>query len=213
MELTSIPFFASLNDEQLSILKEIVREIDCQSGEILFLEGESSDAFYLVLIGEIRIVKGTTDGKEKILDIMTKGDFFGEMGVLEAKTRSASAYVRKKSRLLVIEKDDFVKVLKDNPEIALKIIVELSRRLRWANKEIEGLAFYDVETRLKNLFLRLAKKSEDEMIISRKLTHQVMAKYIGASRETVTRLINKMEDKALLEIKKNKIMLKNMDRW
>lgn len=210
-----IPLFSGLNSQQLAILNDITHVNDYSAGEILFLEGEPADAFYAILEGEIKIIKVTAEGKEIILEKMGKGDFFGEMGILEEKNRSATALINKKSKLLVLEKDNFVGFIKDNPEIALKIIIELSHRLRQANQEIEGLAFMDVETRLKRLLLRLAKKCKTNglMEIEREITHQEMAKYIGSSRETVTRLINKLETEGLLKIEEDKIILKNLERW
>ncbi len=213
--ITEIPLFSGLNSQQLSILNDITYVNDCSEGEILFLEGEPADALYVILDGEVKIIKVTAEGKEIILETMGKGDFFGEMGILEEKNRSATALINKKTKLLVLEKGNFIRFIKAYPEIALKMIVELSHRLRQANQEIEGLAFLDVKSRLKRLLLRLAKKSDGVglMEIAREITHQEMAKYIGSSRETVTRLLNRLETEGIIEVQENKIVLKNMERW
>ncbi len=215
-KLLEIPLFLGLSDKQLIELNEIANFNQYSAGEILFLEEDPADAFYAVLEGEVKIVKVTADGKEIILDTMVEGDFFGEMGILDERDRSATALISKKSRLMVLEKDNFIRFIKGNPEIALKIIIELSHRLRQANQGIEGLAFLDVESRLKRLLLRLAKKGKQgvsSLVLEKSITHQEMAKYIGSSRETVTRLINKLENQGFLKIEDSKIIMLNLERW
>ena len=212
-----VPLFAGLSKEQQLILEEIAAIKTYSAGETLFWEADPADAFYAVLAGEVKIVKLTSEGKEIILEMMVKGDFFGEMGIFEEKTRSATAVITRKSKLLVLERGDFIRFIKNNPELALKMIIELSHRLRQANQEIEGLAFSDAETRLKRLLLRLAgevsAKGRTELVINRTITHQELAKFIGASRETVTRLINKMTASGLIESTGGKINVKNLARW
>ena len=215
--LNQVPLFSGLNKKQLVMLDQIAKIKIYSTGEVLFLEADPADAFYAVLDGEVKIVKLTSAGKELILEIMVKGDFFGEMGLFGATSRSATALISRKSRLLVLERQEFVRFIKTNPEVALKMITELSHRLRQANQEIEGLAFYDVESRLKRLLLRLAgetkEKGRTDLVIKRSITHQELAKFIGSSRETVTRLLNKMAVSGLIAITDRKIILRNYEQW
>ncbi len=214
LELSSISLFADLNNEQLNVLSQIINIKEYKEGEFVFIEGGQSDVFYIIQTGKMKIVKSSIDGKEKILEIMTDGDFIGEMGVIEDKPRSANGVAITQLKLLYIEKGDFLKLIRNNPIIALKIIVELGRRLRRANKDIELLAFFDVETRLKDLFERMAVniKGSDVKVLD-KITHHQIADHIGTSRETVTRMINKMVDKKLIEIRKENIVLMNLEKW
>ncbi|ACL70565.1 Crp/Fnr family transcriptional regulator [Halothermothrix orenii] len=212
----SIPLFSGLNDEQLDLLKSITNKRRYKAGEILFFEGDKPDAFYIVVEGEIQIIKVSYDGKEKILEVMGPGDFFGEMAIIDSKGRSATARVIRDSSLLVVGNQEFLNLVREYPFIALKIIGELSRRLRQANQDIESLAFLDVETRLKKFFRRMTGEIRDNgeaVVIDRNITHQDIARFIGTSRETVTRIINKLKDKGLLEIKREKIILKDINKW
>lgn len=214
LELSSISLFNDLNNEQLNVLSQIIYIKEYKEGEFVFIEGGQSDVFYIIHTGKMKIVKSSIDGKEKILEIMTDGDFLGEMGVIEDKPRSANGVAITQLKLLYIEKGDFLKLIRNNPIIALKIIVELGRRLRRANKDIELLAFFDVETRLKELFERMAVSVEGSNVkVLEKITHHQIADHIGTSRETVTRLINKMVDKKLIEIRKDNIVLRNLEEW
>lgn len=211
-EMASIPLFSGLSQDQLNILKDITYVKEFEEGELLFLEGEESTTFYIILSGEVQIIKDSREGKEKILKIMEPGDFFGEMGIVEGKPRSATARASCKSKLLVYEKDDFLHFIKDNPEIAFNIIIELSHRLRLANNDIENLAFFDVQTRLLRILTRLGRKKGEGFIFERKITHHELAKMAGTSRETVTRILNKMEKEGLVKITDNKIYIKKFAR-
>ncbi|MDI3547330.1 MAG: family transcriptional regulator, cyclic receptor protein [Halanaerobiales bacterium] len=214
--ISNVPLFSGLNREEISLIREIAHIREYQSGKILFIEGDLSDAFYIVISGEVQIIKPSVEGKEKLLEIMKAGDFFGEMGIVDGRCRSATARVTKESSLMVLEKDDFLSLIKTNPEVALRIIVELSHRLRRANNDIENLAFLDVKTRLKNLFIRRAEKDgefEKELVLIERLTHEQLAKFIGTSRETVTRVMNKLESEGLIEVDKDKFILKKIENW
>jgi CRP/FNR family transcriptional regulator, cyclic AMP receptor protein len=215
IELT--PLFSSLDSLQKKILNEIIHIKEFKKNKIIFFEGDFADAFYIVQKGQVQIIKLCAEGKEKILSIMDPGDFFGEMGLIEGKKRSAMAKTSSVTSLIVLEKDKFLGFIRKNPEITLKIIVELSKRLRFSNQEVEELAFLDVESRLKRLFLRIAETFSDEnsneVLIIKKITHQEIGKLIASSRETVTRIINKMTEENLLEVKNNLIYLKNIDKW
>lgn len=213
LELTTISLFADLNRSQLVKLSNIINLKEYKIDDFVFVEGSISDVFYIILEGKMKIVKSSIDGKEKILEIMTKDDFLGEMGIIEDKPRSASGIAITPLKLLLIERENFLRLTRENPIIALKIIAELGKRLRKANKDIELLAFFDVESRLKELFERMAVNSEDsDGNVLEKITHQEIANHIGTSRETVTRLINKLLEKEMIEISKNNIIL-NKNKW
>lgn len=210
----NIQLFSGLNQEQLSKLERASRIKQYNKGHVLFLEGEESDVFYIVLKGEIKVSRVSPGGKEKILKIMGKGEYFGEMGVLESKRRSASAEViSSQAVLLILEGDSLKRLIKENPEIALKIIATLSERLRLANHEIENLAFRDVEGRLKDLFFRMARQGEKYAYIDKRITHEEIGKFIGTSRETVTRIVNKLQNRGLIEVQEDIIILKDIKKW
>lgn len=213
LKINDISLFSGMNQEQLESFKQFVYKKQFPEDKVLFLEGEKADAIYIILQGEVQIIKTSPEGKEKILKILVAGDFFGEMGVIEAEKRSAMAKTSRETTLLRLGKEQFLKYIKQNPEIAFNIIIELSHRLRLANKDIENLAFKEVEDRLKELLCRLADKSGADMVIRRKMTHRELAKLAGTSRETVTRIFSKWRQNNLIEDKGNKIYLINPSQW
>jgi CRP/FNR family cyclic AMP-dependent transcriptional regulator len=123
--LKSIELFSQIPSEDLAQVALITAEEAREPGEEIFAEGDSGDALYLVLEGKVRIHKG-----EREIAQLGERECFGEMALLDAAPRSASATARDPVRLLKISREDFQEIMSDKPEIALGIIKVLSRRLR-----------------------------------------------------------------------------------
>jgi CRP/FNR family transcriptional regulator, cyclic AMP receptor protein len=111
---------------------------DFSAGTVLFEEGQRGDFMYVVQSGEVEIRRMVGDS-ERVLAVLPPGEFFGEMAILNARPRSATAVVRVASRLLVIEGRTFEAMLRARPEIALRIIKSLALRLEAANQQVELL--------------------------------------------------------------------------
>src|SRR5512134_2526670 len=109
-----------------------------QAGTVLFHEGDEGDYMYIVQSGRVAIKKRVKDG-EAVLATMEKGDFFGEMAILERLPRSASAEVTEEGDLIVISSEEFGDMIKANPEIAVRLLRKYSIRLRETNKQIEQI--------------------------------------------------------------------------
>jgi hypothetical protein len=110
------------------------------AGEILFREGDEGDAMYIVRSARVAIKKRVKDGSEVTLAVLEKGDFFGEMSILERLPRSATAEVIEEGDLIVISSEVFGDMIKENPEIAIRMLRKYSIRLRETNKQIEQMA-------------------------------------------------------------------------
>ena len=111
---------------------------DFKAGTVLFEEGQPGDYMYVVTAGEVEIRRQVGE-TERVLAVLPPGEFFGEMAILTARPRSATAVVRVDSRLLVIEGSTFEAMLRARPEIALRIIKALALRLENANQHVELL--------------------------------------------------------------------------
>ena len=111
---------------------------DFQPGTVLFEEGQPGDYMYVVQSGEVEIRRQVGE-TQRVLAVLTAGEFFGEMAILNGRPRSATAVVRTEARLLVIEGKTFEAMLRARPEIALRIIKTIAARLESANQHIELL--------------------------------------------------------------------------
>ena len=108
-------------------------------GELIFNEGDSGDAMYVVIDGEVEIRKATSSSSTKTLISLHSGDIFGEMALIEQKSRSASAVAVKSTKALVLNQNLFESFIDTNPDFARKMIRVLSERLRKANSIIHNI--------------------------------------------------------------------------
>ena len=120
---------------------------ECAAGEVLFREGDQGDVMYVIREGVVRISKGSTDGEKRLADLGA-GEFFGEMSILNAKPRNATAEVIEPAKLLVINARTFEQMVKGNSEIAIRLIKKLALRLDSANELIEVLLHRDPKARV-----------------------------------------------------------------
>jgi uncharacterized membrane protein len=128
--LRHVPLFESLDDEAARKLCQLLEDIDCKAKTVLFRAGEEGNAMYLIEQGKVRISVQATDGHEMTLAELGRGDFFGEMALLDGQRRSADAIVAEDSRLAVLSREHFLSFLRSSPDIALEMLTALANRLR-----------------------------------------------------------------------------------
>lgn len=142
--LRSVPLFESLDDKAAQELCDLLDTLDCHTGQTLFRAGDAGDSMYLIERGMVRISMKSSDGEELILAELGRGDFFGEMALIERKARSANATAMEASRLLVLSRKHFLAFLGSSPNVALEMLTALSRRLRRTDELLHHLATRNV---------------------------------------------------------------------
>jgi len=128
--LRSVPLFASLDNDAARELRSLLTVREVADGASLFEAGDTGDAMYLIESGRIRIHLVDTSGHDVTLAELAGGDFFGEMALLDGKSRSASATVLEPARLAILSRDDFLSFVRRNPDVALKMLSAITNRLR-----------------------------------------------------------------------------------
>ncbi|HTG52877.1 MAG TPA: DUF1003 domain-containing protein [Candidatus Tectomicrobia bacterium] len=128
--LRQVPLFGSLDDEAAGELCSLLESLDSKAGAVLFRAGDEGDAMYLIERGKIRICLRAKDGHEVTLTELGRGDFFGEMVLLDGKPRSADARVVENARLAVLSRGHFLSFVRSNPNVALEMLTALTNRLR-----------------------------------------------------------------------------------
>ncbi len=191
--LKELPVFKGLSDSHLMQLSGdfIIRRIN--KGEAIFYQSDNSTDLYIVLEGAVRASLLNNEGEELILATFCKGDFFGEMSLLDGKPRSATMIAMEDASLGILKREKFLLAVKNDPMIAIDLLSAIVQRMRMANGMIESLAFLDVSQRLVKLLLQIAQTdgSKDKNGFSRvkKLTHRELAAHTGASREAITKVM------------------------
>ncbi|MBM3274393.1 MAG: Crp/Fnr family transcriptional regulator, partial [Candidatus Sericytochromatia bacterium] len=183
-------------------------------GSIVFYEDDPGTSCYIILEGKVKVVVNSPhDGREHILGILKRGDLFGEMSLIDGLMRSATAIAVEETQVVMIQREEFVKLLENMPKIALKLLVVLSRRLRSTDRHVESLAFLSAPGRVARLLLELGEEmgqtTPQGLTFETKMTRQEMANLTGTSRETFTRVLMEYQDRGLVEIDRNQFVLRN----
>jgi CRP-like cAMP-binding protein len=135
--LKYIPLFSELSDDDLrEIVKLAVRQVYKKDNMIL-IEEEIGSTMFIILDGRVKISRISDDGREVILSILSEGDFFGEMSILDGQNRSANVVTLEDARIMVIRREDFLQMLHDYPQIAINLLKELAGRLRRSDAQIK----------------------------------------------------------------------------
>jgi CRP/FNR family transcriptional regulator/CRP/FNR family cyclic AMP-dependent transcriptional regulator len=148
--LKLIEFFYSFTDEELEVVSRITEVISCREMEMIIKENESSKGLYFIVSGDFDVVKNIGGNKYKRLQRLNRGDFFGEMSILNDEKHSASVICRSNGTLLFISKNAFAEMSDTNSRFSLKIMKELAsilaRRLRHMNMKY-GMSVAQLESK------------------------------------------------------------------
>jgi CRP/FNR family cyclic AMP-dependent transcriptional regulator len=143
--LRHVPLFESLDDEAARRLCQLLDSIDCKERTFLFRAGDEGDAMYLIERGKVRICVQAADGHEMTLTELGRGDFFGEMALLDdGQRRSADAIVAEDARLAVLSREHFLSFVRSSPDIALEMLTALANRLRHTDELLRRSATRNV---------------------------------------------------------------------
>jgi len=204
--LKSIPLFSELSEGDLSKLSKIVRHRRFKRGEIIVEEEKKGSVFYLVLSGKVKVFQKGPQGKRKTLAILERGDFFGEMSLIDRSLRSANCEALDDSILLSISAKDFNSfIMKDN-RVLIKITQALVKRLRKADSEIKALTFQSILERLIWKLLEISRLRRTSKI---QLSLKELEEMIGSSREVISRAISRIIKIGVIEREGNKIIIKD----
>jgi CRP-like cAMP-binding protein len=173
---------------------------------VILTQGEPGDALFLIGTGQVKVAVFAEDGREVILSVIGSGGFFGEMALLDDEPRSAHVIAMTDATLFQLRREDFRARLQRSPDLATAMLKELSRRLRRADETITGMALLDVNGRIANLLLDLARE-EGGHKITRKLTHATIGQMVGASRETVSRTMRSLVVQGIITVNRREIGL------
>ena len=199
----NVPIFSGLNDEEIVLLQQEIKNQTYQKGEYIFQEGEDATAFYVIHTGMVKMTKLSDEGKEHILRLLFPGDFFGQYALFENKRHYSYAEVLEETKVCLIRKEDFKAILEKNPNMALKYMMALSERLQEADEWVGAISLLEVEKRLAKALLSFydkEKKQEFELPVSKK----DFASLIGTTPETLSRKLVALESSQLLELKGRK---------
>jgi CRP-like cAMP-binding protein len=210
--LGGLPLFESLNERELAELVAVAVPRTFQRGEVIFQEGSQGDVMYVIRAGRVLIKREHTGGRTIALAEMGAGDLFGELAVFDKEVRSATVECIEPVKAVALTSGDVSRVLTRNPEIAVKVIQALSRRLREANSRIGDQYFQSTEGRIVNVVLGLAEQQNDGAVMAGtfvRANQSEIAQLASTSRETVSRFLANCQRAELLTTYRGRLQIRD----
>jgi len=188
-----IPLFESLGKDERDSLARRFTLRHHPKNSIIINEGDDTSSFYIILKGRVKVYLTDDNGKEIILSIQGEGEYLGEVALLDEGPRSASVTTTEDSRFAVLNRQSFIDCITENPQLSLKVMQGLTRRLRALSENVRSLALMDVYGRVARLLLDLAVDQGDDKVIEDRLTQNDIAARIGASPKMVGRIMQDLK--------------------
>lgn len=209
--LKQIAIFADLAQEDIQDLMAVAKRRTFRSGEVIFHRDDPGQVLYLIKEGKVKICLISPDGQEIALAVLGAGEYFGEFALYDGLPRSADAIALEKVECYTLQRSDFQSAIMKNPKIAIQVLEGLSKRLRNTDNMVEDLIFLDVYGRVAKKLLELSgmhgRKVENGICIDVRLTQQELASMVGASRESVNKVMGYFTDKGYISTDKHRITL------
>jgi CRP/FNR family cyclic AMP-dependent transcriptional regulator len=207
--LSRVSLFADLSERDLEQLTQVAVPRTYEAGEAVFREGDSGDTCYVVREGSVRITRRHSDGRSITLAELRPGAIFGELAMFGGETRSASVEALERTRALAILAGDMRRIMMQHPEIAVKMLEGLADRLRGANERIARQSFQTVAGRVASALLsQVQARSEDgERDVVIEATQAEIAQLAGASRESASRFLAKLERAGLITTGRGRVVV------
>lgn len=206
-----VSLFSTLDPEALRELARAARRRAFRPGEVIFHRDDPGQVLYVIREGKVKICINSPDGHEVVLAVFGPGDYFGELALLDGQPRSASAVAIDMVEVYALQRSDFINIVIHHPRIAIQVMNMLSRRLRQTDSMIEDLLFLDVHGRVAKKLLDLAElhgvRTPDGIRIDMRLTQSDLAALVGASRESVNKVLGYFVDKRFISTEKRKITI------
>ena len=150
-------------------------------GETIFMKGDAGASLFAVCSGTVEVLVPSAEGKNAVMNLINAGEIFGEIALLDGQPRTADALAFTDCTLMVLERRDFLPLLREQPDIAVKLLEILCARVRRTTEQVEEMMFLDLEGRLAKALLRLEKSSQAPYRIS--ITQRALSEIVGVSRE------------------------------
>jgi len=202
--------FGKLTSQHIDRLSACIVTKTVKRGTNIYAKGDPGTSLCAIGAGTVRISVPSVDGKDAVLNVLGKGAIVGEIALLDGNPRTADATAVTDCELFVIERRDFLPLMREEPEIALKIIEILCWKLRRLTEQAEEVMFLDLPSRLAKALMRLLEdNTTGERRIS--ITQKDLGNLIGMSRESTNKQLRIWEDKKWVRLERNAVVILAVD--
>jgi CRP/FNR family transcriptional regulator len=206
--LSEIALFAALSETELQALAQRAVEKRFAAEEMLFWEGEECVGIFLIVQGSVKIFRTSPGGREVMLSIETAPATVAELPLFDGGPYPASVRVLEPSVALFINKHDFQQFCRQYPDVALKVLAVVGRRLRQLVGLVESMTFGSVTQRLAKMILDASKAAASDTF-DLPSTHQELASRLGTVREVVSRNLGRFRAQGLIRLQDRQVEIVN----
>jgi CRP/FNR family transcriptional regulator len=214
--VTTAPAGFSREDFERAGLRVVERKFGPK--DVIFTPGDPDDQLYFVLSGTIRLYKIYGDYKEATTALLRDGGVFGKLNLVEGRWQDVFAEAVSDVRVASVQKAALERVVKMQPEFALKLFSSFSERLRQSDEVIESLLHREVSTRLATLLLNLSERfgvdgtnGSGGVMVDVRLTHQDLANMIASTREAVSKVMSELQREGVIETRNRRVIILNRE--
>ncbi|NOZ61557.1 MAG: Crp/Fnr family transcriptional regulator [Calditrichaeota bacterium] len=215
--LKKVPIFSNLSDEELQKIRKLCVTQHYEKDRLILIEEESGKTLFLIQKGRVKVSRMSDDGREVILSILGAGGFFGELSLIDGKSRSASVTAIEDSEVLLLHRAEFLVLLEDYPQIAISLLKELAARIRKSDTQIKSLSLQDAMGRVASTLILLAEDSgrirQGTVIIPKIPLQQDLANMSGTSRETISRVFRYFEEEQLMTREGRRVTIPEYEKF
>lgn len=210
--LAQVPLFSDLPDEGLAELATKLHRRRFEHDQIIFHKNDPGSTLYIIISGKVKIALPSSDGENVLVALLSTGDFFGELSLFDGEPRSATSIATETTDILTLDRDDLIKYLSENPKASTAILAELSLRLRRTDELLSDAAFCNLSTRLSKRILDLSDRygqpdESGKTKINMRLRQQDLADMVGATRESVNKMLKVYKQKTLIDLQRGYITI------
>ena len=203
-----------LTKEKQNLLLQHAKSLFRPKGSYVFIEGDPAKHFFLIKEGTVRIHKILKDGKEITIFIREKNDGFGEIGPFSGETYSCSSRAETDCEIYAIDPLLLDQLFTENGRISAVFLKWVAEKLETSSSKIKDFMMFGTEGAVASFLIRIANTQgiqvPEGILINEQVTHYQIATHIGSSRETVTRVLNDLRKKEIIEFHRNTLLIKEM---
>jgi CRP/FNR family cyclic AMP-dependent transcriptional regulator len=185
--LRNHPILGELPSASIERLLACATTRKVRRGTTVFAKGDAGTQLIAVLSGRIKIAISSPEGREAVLNVVHEGEVFGEIALFDGRPRTAAAIAISDCELMSIDRRHFLPLVREQPDIALKLIEILCARLRRSSEQYEDIMFLNLRARVAKLLLRLAEEAGGSTPRKVLVTQQEMSQLAGMSRESINK--------------------------
>ncbi|MCH7587160.1 MAG: Crp/Fnr family transcriptional regulator [Chloroflexi bacterium] len=204
--LSEIEIFQDLTRQEMEEMDRTTTMSSCESGRVFYGPDETGEVLFLLKKGKVQLYRLSPEGKKLVVAVLEQGAIFGEMSIIGQGMQNTFAEAIEDCTLCVMSQLDVEQLLVSKPQVGVRILQAMARRLREAEIKLEELAFKSIPARLASLLLKLSLNNMNNSAV-KGYTHQDLAEMVGTYRETTTQTLNHFKNQGWIDIERKKIKI------